>query len=845
MITQPENQSQERVQAIRSVYRTITPNATASTIAATESEFVHVTVYLDPTGREIVFWEDICSSSRTQLEPLCFIAIPDVVLDVYVEAPLMQMDPITSVLRALQVSPAAGPHLSLHSANLPTAHSTFELAPRPAPQLTRQLSLTSEVHPKAQPAPKSAGTDKDIGTFISAKAGDVHAPIKLAEAYSSKAAVWYNKVAHNGSAKVQSNLGILYIKDDGVEKNNTLAMLWLVMAVKQGNASTHNPFTHPLAEVMLITQNGPQERVQAIRPIYKISPSASTSAVSTTPPSNLEIVQIEVRLDSDGKDIILWDDILSAFKDAVNIRRGVKVLPFLKDKEFKNLHPLRIAAVPNTVLDVLVDDLSVSATTAPVALTPPPSLPRPTPSSVPEPSAQPVPQLAPRPVPQPVSQAASRTSNLLESALPHHPQPKTTRRLASRPKSQSAPHPALHSVLLSPSQSPLPSVVTMPSRIHNLDPKYAGEDAKGHSKNYTSTDDSSSDESNNNTPSAIVKSPHSTQSTENHRISYLDNTHGAVEDITYTFIKAQQGDLRSQFKLAMAYKHGSDGLFQSDESAMSWLRKAAEQGHAGAECEIGLFYEMGRGGVEEDDVAAVEWYRKAANRGHADAQKNLGSMYAQGWGVEEDHSEAARWYCKAAGQGHASAQFSLAVLYTQGQGVPKDGFKAYEWFRKAASQGHVEARFSLGSMYFDSQCGVHKNYSKAMNQFQKAAAEGHCDAQFHIGVMHANGLGVPQDDEKAMPWFYMAAKQCHAEAQSCLAVLFFTSRGVVQDHEEALQWFLKAARQGHIPSMFNLGIIYSSKRFWDKSLAMYWYLKAADGGYKGAREAYETLSAQH
>ncbi|KAF9551269.1 hypothetical protein EC957_009153 [Mortierella hygrophila] len=54
----------------------------------------------------------------------------------------------------------------------------------------------------------------------------------------SKAAFWYNKAAHNGSAKAQSNLGFLYIKDDGVEKNNKPAMLWLGMAVKQGNAST-------------------------------------------------------------------------------------------------------------------------------------------------------------------------------------------------------------------------------------------------------------------------------------------------------------------------------------------------------------------------------------------------------------------------------------------------------------------------------------------------------------------------------------------------------------------------------------------------------------------------------
>ncbi|KAK3820526.1 MAG: hypothetical protein JOS17DRAFT_755866 [Linnemannia elongata] len=595
---------------------------------------------------------------------------------------------------------------------------------------------------------------------------------------------------------------------------------------------------------MLITKKGTQERVQAIRPIYKNKPSATTTVVPTTPPSNLEIVQIEIRVDSDGIDIVLWDDILSAFKDAVNIRRGVKVLPFLKDKEFRNLDPLRISAVPNTVLEVLVDDLSVSTTAVPAALTPPPSPPMPRSPSVPESPAQPVTQLASRPVLHPVCLAVSRASNLLPSALPAHSLPMTTRRLASRPTSQSELHLALHSVLLSPPQPSPPSAANIPSRIHDVDPEYVGEEVKDHTKTYTSVDDSNSDDSDNETPTANIKSPHSTRSTEKHRLLHLDNTLDTAEDITYTFVKAQQGNFRSQFRLAIAYMNGSDGLIQSDESAMSWFRKAAEQGHAGAEREIGLLYEMGQGGVKEDFIAAVEWYRKAANRGHADAQKSLGFMYAQGRGLEEDLAEAARWYRKAAGQGHASAQFKLAILYTQGQGVSKDGFKACEWFRKAANQGHVEARFNLGSMYFDSRGGVHRNYSKAMTQFQKAAAEGHRDAQFHIGIMHANGLGVPQDDEKAVLWFYKAAEQCHAEAQSCLAVLFFRGRGVVQDQQEALCWFVKAAKQGHIPSMFNLGIIYSSKRFWDRSLAMNWYLKAADGGYKGALEAYETLNAQ-
>jgi hypothetical protein len=85
---------------------------------------------------------------------------------------------------------------------------------------------------------------------------------------------------------------------------------------------------------MLISQESLRERAQAIRPMYKNSLLALTGT-PTTRSSNLEIVHIEIRLDSEGTEIVLWDDILCAFKDAINIRRGIKVLPFLKDKDFK------------------------------------------------------------------------------------------------------------------------------------------------------------------------------------------------------------------------------------------------------------------------------------------------------------------------------------------------------------------------------------------------------------------------------------------------------------------------------------------------------------------------------
>ncbi|KAG0372084.1 hypothetical protein BGX24_000753 [Mortierella sp. AD032] len=88
--------------------------------------------------------------------------------------------------------------------------------------------------------------------------------------------------------------------------------------------------------------------VQAVRCVYD-------NGHSTTSPNTAEVFHLPCHLDpSLNKDILLWDDIVSAFKgDIIHIRSGTIILPYLKGTDFKNLDPLRIAAVPDVTLDVV------------------------------------------------------------------------------------------------------------------------------------------------------------------------------------------------------------------------------------------------------------------------------------------------------------------------------------------------------------------------------------------------------------------------------------------------------------------------------------------------------------
>ncbi|KAF8929328.1 hypothetical protein BGZ47_001108 [Haplosporangium gracile] len=99
-----------------------------------------------------------------------------------------------------------------------------------------------------------------------------------------------------------------------------------------------------------------QEQVQAFRSVDKGAPPNTVAPVRPD-----EIFHVETQIDPETqKEFILWEDILQAFDNAVQVRHKTKVVPFLKGSNYITLLPRRIAAVPNTVLDVVVNTSSTN-----------------------------------------------------------------------------------------------------------------------------------------------------------------------------------------------------------------------------------------------------------------------------------------------------------------------------------------------------------------------------------------------------------------------------------------------------------------------------------------------------
>jgi TPR repeat protein len=67
------------------------------------------------------------------------------------------------------------------------------------------------------------------------------------------------------------------------------------------------------------------------------------------------------------------------------------------------------------------------------------------------------------------------------------------------------------------------------------------------------------------------------------RLFFGGNRGADNEQIRIVREEAERGDAIAQYKLAICYATGHDGVAKDPEGAAKWYRKAAEQGHSEAQ----------------------------------------------------------------------------------------------------------------------------------------------------------------------------------------------------------------------------------------------------------------------
>ena len=318
------------------------------------------------------------------------------------------------------------------------------------------------------------------------------------------------------------------------------------------------------------------------------------------------------------------------------------------------------------------------------------------------------------------------------------------------------------------------------------------------------------------------------------------------------------GNADAQYWLALYYRNGI-GLEKDDAQALVWLQKSSEQENAKAQNMLGRCYQEGWG-VEKDSVKAIEWFKKAAAQGYAIAMSNLAFHYDSGEGVGQDYKEAIKWFEKAAEQDNSTALYMLGMYYHYGLGIEKDEEQSFKYYLKAAELGDASAQFEVATC-FESGTGTKRNPVQAFQWYQKAAEQGSDKAQYRVGYCYETGWGTEVNADKAMYWYQKAAEQGQGNAKERIAILEQRLKGhnaiksenerkEKQKHnvtaaknladEKKIKLFNNYKRQaenGDKFSQYELGNCYKDGigTEIDTTLAVYWYMKAAEQGHESAR----------
>ena len=156
-------------------------------------------------------------------------------------------------------------------------------------------------------------------------------------------------------------------------------------------------------------------------------------------------------------------------------------------------------------------------------------------------------------------------------------------------------------------------------------------------------------------------------------------------DVASVTAKADSGDAKAQYDLALLYASG-DGVAENKDKAAHYLQLAANQNLKEAQMELSAFYLQGIGGLQQDYEMAFKWALKAAQQGHHYASVVMANFYEKGIGVASNDEQAFYWANKMAKVGDINAINNLARYYEEGIGVKKDFKTAIIFYTKVTKQ---------------------------------------------------------------------------------------------------------------------------------------------------------------
>ena len=259
---------------------------------------------------------------------------------------------------------------------------------------------------------------------------------------------------------------------------------------------------------------------------------------------------------------------------------------------------------------------------------------------------------------------------------------------------------------------------------------------------------------------------------------------------------AQSGEPRyqSDFAVALETGLGSEG---DPAQAVTWYERAAEQGYVPAVTSLGVLYLEGSG-VDRDPAMAMALFEQAAAEGDPRAQNNLGLIFVRGEDVERDYDRAFVLFQSAADQGLQAGLNNLSVMYENGFGVAVDEARSRELLAEGRRVGglSLQSRLQEIGIPFDQRI-VPADWTRAPQPSERIAANnGDPVSLYRMAWRELHGYGVRQDIPSGIAKLEILAGQGLSSARLLLGLIHANGLGVPQDFAESYVWLSLAAHAG-------------------------------------------------
>ena len=312
--------------------------------------------------------------------------------------------------------------------------------------------------------------------------------------------------------------------------------------------------------------------------------------------------------------------------------------------------------------------------------------------------------------------------------------------------------------------------------------------------------------------------------------------------------------------LAYLYIEGVE-FEQNIPLGISLLEQAAEGGSAAGAKYLGDLFSEGKY-AEADTRRAVNYYRQAASLGCDGAYEAIGDVFCDGRLTEPEWMLALSLYEKGAADGIRGCAIKARRIREEREKIylkaleveKKDQEAAFPLLLRSVSAGYMPANAKIAE-YYENGIATEVNRKAAFKHYKAAVDAGDYRAFEGLGRCYARGIGVAFDFNSAVHYLTRAKKEGSLTADKELYRLYESkkrrmSRSLYsqaislyykRNFSEATELISTCVKLGMPEAIYTVGCFYEFGITLPQSreMAMKYYKKSADLGYKDRRGAHK------